>query len=499
MQLNKGLAGESNVRHFLKSAMVALFIVPGAPVLAATVMTLAPVAGHPNLPVTVSGSGFAGGEAVDIYIDTMDSLLAVSSATGTIKATITIPAAAQPGPHFVTAIGRRSGDAAQAPFTVSTSWAEDGFGAAHLAWNQYENTLSPSVVPLLELLWAAPESTEFGAPTVVNGRVYTGSSANGPGQQGVFALNAATGALVWHKTTAAGEIFYTSAAVAAGVIYIQGSSGILYAFRESGAPLWSTQLGDDGFSAPVVVKGVIYVESGTNVYALNTSGAILWNTATGGDVQAHSVAVGNGRVFATSDDGKLYALNASTGAVLWTYATGAAISSTPAVANGIVYVGSSDDHFYALRAGSGNLVWSVTTPSQVNGSPAVAGGVVYIPSIDGNLHAFNAANGDPVWTVPIPPSSGQVSIADGVVYVGDELGNVNAFDAKNGQYLIAPAAGDIVDGTPVVANGMLFVSSFDGNLYAFAPGGAGADAVRRTSTPPAVSSLHPDMQLAPTR
>jgi len=99
------------MRLFLNSALVALLVASGAPVLAATVVKLAPATGHPNLPVTMSGSGFADAEAVDIYIDTVDSLLAVSSATGTIKAAITIPAAAQPGLHYVTAIGRKSGDA----------------------------------------------------------------------------------------------------------------------------------------------------------------------------------------------------------------------------------------------------------------------------------------------------------------------------------------------------------------------------------------------------
>jgi outer membrane protein assembly factor BamB len=463
-------------------------------VLAATVVTLAPATGHPNLPVTVSGSGFASGEAVDIYIDTVDSLLAVS-ATGTIKATITIPAAAQPGLHYVTAIGRRSGDAAQAPFTVSTSWAEDGFGAAHLAWNQYENTLSPSVVPSLELQWTAPYAPSNGAAIVVGGRIYVGSE-NG----GVYALNATTGAIIWHKTTAAGEPFYGSAAVSGGVVYIQGSTGILYAFNSSGTLEWSQQLGNNGFSAPVIVNGVIYVTSGESIYALETSGTMLWSTPTGGAVAADSLAVVDGRVFTTSLDHKVYALNASTGAVIWSYATGSETFSTPAVANGIVYAGSQDKNFYALNAITGVLIWSATTGGEINGSPAVAGGVVYIASEDGNLYAYNARNGKTVWSVPIPTSDGQVSIADGVVYVGDDDGDVTAFNAENGQYLVAAATGgQAIYSTPVVVNGMLYVVSNDGNLYAFAPGGAGADGLRRATAPPAVSSLHPDMKLVPVR
>jgi len=91
----------------------------------------------------------------------------------------------------------------------------------------------------------------------------------------------------------------------------------------------------------------------------------------------------------------------------------------------------------------------------------------------------------------------EVSIDDGVVYVDDNDGTVNAFGAQYGQYLVAAVTGTSVFGTPTVVNGMLYVASSDGNLYAFAPGGAGADGLRRATTPPALSSLHPDMQLIP--
>jgi outer membrane protein assembly factor BamB len=483
------------MRLVLKSALAALLVVSGAPAFAATVVTLAPTTGHPNLPVTVTGSGFANTEAVDIYIDTVDSLLAVSTATGTIRAAITIPAAAQPGLHYVTAIGRKSGDAAQKPFTVSTSWAEDGFGAAHLAWNQYENTLSPSVIPSLELQWTAPESPDYGTPAVVGGRIYVGSG-NGTG---VYALNATTGAIVWHQTTAAAEPFFASAAVAGGMIYIQGDTGLLYAFNTSGTLQWSKQLGTSGLSGPVVVNGLIYVESGNSIYALTTSGNIQWSYVTGNAAEADAVAVGNGRVFATSTDGKVYAFDASTGTLIWSFSTGSSFVSTPAVANGIVYVGCENKIFYALRAASGTPIWSATTGSQIEGSPAVAGGVAYIASEDGNLYAYNALNGDSVWSVPITGSGSQVSIADGVIYVGDNAGNVYAFDAQYGQYLVGVATGGVVFGAPVVVNGTLYVASGDGNMYAFAPGGTGADGIRRATTPPALSSLHPDMQLVPVR
>ena len=50
--------------------------------------------------------------------------------------------------------------------------------------------------------------------------------------------------------------------------------------------------------------------------------------------------------------------------VKWTFHTGAAVISTPAVADGTVYVGSSDHNLYALDAASGALAWQFTTAGE---------------------------------------------------------------------------------------------------------------------------------------
>ena len=282
------------MRHFAKAALASLSIILNAGALAATTVSLQPATGHPNLAVTVTGSGFGVSEAVDIYIDTVDTLLAVSSATGALSVPITIPAAAQPGFHYVTGIGRKSGSAAQAKFNVSTSWIESGFGAAHLAWNPYENTLNPSAVLSLEQLWATPVGGDaYGSPAVVAGKVYI-ASANGGG---LYSLNATTGAVIWHQTTAPVDNFFSSAAVAKNVIYILGNSGHLYAFNAlNGTLMWTKALASPGLASPVVVNGVIYVASGPSLYALDASGNLIWGETLGtsGANLTGSAAVVNG-------------------------------------------------------------------------------------------------------------------------------------------------------------------------------------------------------------
>jgi hypothetical protein len=121
--------------------------------LAATAVSLNPTVDTPTETLTVSGSAFGDLEAVDVYLDTSDVLLLVTSSTGAFSGSITIPASALPGTHYVTAIRRKSGDAAQAALTVGNPWNQFGDGMARRAWNPYENVISTSSVSSLGQVW----------------------------------------------------------------------------------------------------------------------------------------------------------------------------------------------------------------------------------------------------------------------------------------------------------------------------------------------------------
>lgn len=127
-------------------------------------------------------------------------------------------------------------------------------------------------------------------------------------------------------------------------------------------------------------------------------------------------------------------------------------------------------------------------------SPAVVDGVVYIGSTDGVLWAYPASGcGQDLCTTPLWRSTDLAQIRDsptvknGVVYVGSQTsffsndGKLNAFDAGGcGQDVCAPLwqglAGreSILESSPAVAGGTVFVGAFDGKLYAFNADGCGA-------------------------
>ena len=473
------------------SALLAAFSV-ATPACAQGVVKVGPSSGHPNQPVTVSGSGFGHSEAIDIYVDTVDSLLLVSTATGTFSGSVTIPASAQPGKHYVTAVGRQSGDAGQTGYTVTTPWTEQGYGAAHLGWNPYENTLDTSNVGSLGTLWQIPANGLGSAPAVTGGRVFVGTSA------GLMAVSTTTGSMLWKAF--ASTSFYASPAVVGGMLYIgDGNNSMMYALNPAtGVVVWSQSTGSAFESSPVVAGGLVYaggVDGKIYAFAAST-GKIAWTYTTGGFIDS-SPAVVNGTLYLGSSDHKIYALNATTGALIWSYTTGGEVESAVAVSNGVVYVGSDDDKLYAISATASNegaLLWSYTTGGLVYSSPAVAYGLVYAGSSDGNMYAFNAHSGALQWETATGGPLESPAVANGVVYVSSRSNSIFAIDAYYGEILATGVAGFSFLGNPTISDGVVYFNSYGYNTYAFALL-AGTNAIKAHVKPPSLSSLHPDPSL----
>jgi len=163
---------------------------------------------------------------------------------------------------------------------------------------------------------------------VANGVVYVGSA---PGKLYAFSAAGTTGcsgtppartcAPLWTGATG-GQIYYSSPAVAGGVVYVAATDGKLYAFRAAGttgcsgtpktyAPLWTAAIaggGTVGQSSPVVAGAVVYVSAGSTLYAFSAAGttgcsgtpktcAPLWTGTSPSNTTYASPAVANGMVY----------------------------------------------------------------------------------------------------------------------------------------------------------------------------------------------------------
>jgi eukaryotic-like serine/threonine-protein kinase len=335
------------------------------------------------------------------------------------------------------------------------------------------------------------------SPAVSDGVVYFESYDGN-----FYAVDAAAGKEKWRFKTA-GERRYAAK-------HLHGSQPVVETMPD---PF------DVYLSSAAVVGGTAYFGSGDgNVYALEAqSGKLKWKFATG-DVVHASPAVADGMVFVGSWDSYFYALDAESGQLKWRFKTGddpethnqVGIQSSAAVAGGMVYFGCRDSNLYALDERTGDKKWTVNNKgSWVIGSPAVYAGRVYFSTSDsGMLYAVDAKTGATVFSVSSNkwPMFSSPAIAGDTLYIGRHDGNLMAVDLKtqkisgefatdgskkNGaQYTKADGTpkyeaaffgdfyDDMVTGTyrmwevgpifssPVIADGVIYFGSTDGNLYA---------------------------------
>jgi outer membrane protein assembly factor BamB len=271
-------------------------------------------------------------------------------------------------------------------------------------------------------------------------------------------------------------------------------------------------------SSPVVAQGTVYFGSSDgNLYALDSAtGELRWKFRTG-DVVHASPAYADGTVFVGSWDSYFYALDATTGMERWRFQGGedplihnqVGFQSSPAVAGGVVYTGCRDSNVYALDAATGKEKWRVYNQmSWVNSSPAIVQGKVLYATSDSRLfRAVDAAKGKPLFQRELKAYVfSSPAVADGVVYLGVLNGTLEARDLKTGDLLwefqteasrrnlnwvltserkfnsaflffsgwnenpIVGAEQEFGVGSffssPLIVNGVLYVGSADGYLYA---------------------------------
>ncbi|HEX3455250.1 MAG TPA: PQQ-binding-like beta-propeller repeat protein [Gaiellaceae bacterium] len=162
----------------------------------------------------------------------------------------------------------------------------------------------------------------------------------------------------------------------------------------------------------------------------------------------------------------------------WLFRAHSLVEFPPAIGYGTLYFANNTGTMFAVHAGSGKVAWHFVSGRCVAASPALDHGVAYeaflnkppcnssSSNIDGELIAFDAKTGKIRWRQTIGPSETSPLVANGLVYVGDWRGNVYAFDARTGKQRWSFATGGKVKGGVAVDGRRLYVGSYDGHVYA---------------------------------
>ncbi len=221
------------------------------------------------------------------------------------------------------------------------------------------------------------------------------------------------------------------------------------------------------------------------------TGKVVWQDNSPGEGILHGQWIspaldlvdGVQQVVFPAGDGWLYAFNARTGEKIWQFDMNPKDAvwprtrnygvSTPVFSGGKVFMSVGQDpdhgigigHMYCINPGlrgditESGRIWQYDKVGRSISTAAVADGLVYIADFKGFLHCLDAGTGQPYWTYDMLAAVwGSPFVADGKVYLGDEDGDVTVLRAgKELKKISEMNMGGAVYGTPVAANGVLYI------------------------------------------
>lgn len=366
--------------------------------------------------------------------------------------------------------------------TTSTPSTAAKFGPA---WPMYGLTPArtrnasdlTNIAPPFKVVWkSAPLGILEYPPSYERGVLYLTTDAGWASARDVF-----TGKVLWSRRF---KPLVGEPALYNHRVYFGSYNQRVYALNEkNGHIVWSTPVGAEIESPPVVADGRLYMSDlSGDVRALDAdTGKVLWTFHASGAVK-HGPALADGHIFFGDYAGVMYSVRASDGHLTWRTQTNGLSGgyrhgnfySTPAVAYGRVYIGNTDGKMYSFVEGTGQVAWTTTFPDWVYGSPAVSNGLVFAVAYDGTVSAMNARNGNRLWSRRLQDRSlSSATIIGRLLYVSD-LGN-NRGSAPGHVYAINPGTGKVVwrfnDGkyhSVIAAAGRLIVAGAT-SLYALKP------------------------------
>ena len=379
-----------------------------------------------------------------------------------------------------------------------------------------------------QLKWAAALGTHtYGNPVVAGGRVYIGTNNGAPrdpavvGDKGVLmCFSEKTGDFLWqavHDKLPGGLIedfaeigICSTPCVADGrVTYVSNRAELVCRDAASGKEIWILDMKKDlgvflhqaAASSPVVVDGRVFVHTGNGTH-LETkkvkvpdapsflaveaaTGKVLWKDASPGagilTGQWSSPAVAGGRAVFAGGDARLYAFEEKTGKKLWTFEAPRTSEnhfvSTPVIAGDRVIIAMGQDPEAGTKPGcllavdvrSGKELWRIEGEAFgcAISTAAVDGGLVYATDLAGTLNCVELETGKKVWSHDLLSLTwGSPLVADGRIYVRNADGEVVIFQAgREKKPLSKNTLPGLSHGTCAAANGVLYVAG-DKKLYA---------------------------------
>lgn len=281
-----------------------------------------------------------------------------------------------------------------------------------------------------------------------------------------------------------------------GTLYVTSGFGSITAVDPiSGKIKWQQLLNASGSGAPTYYKGLVYVTSGDDTgWALEAdTGRIRWQLTaapdTGNVLGAPAPAVTDKYVVFGYGDGEVQGAFRKGGMRMWISQLAGQqrsraiskvndITGAPVIVGETVYVGSMAGRMVAMDINTGERIW--TAREGALGTMWPVGGSVFAITVQNELVRLDARDGTRIWGVKLPhyvkytqkkatetyANKGPV-VAGGRVVVASNDGLIRFFDPVSGKDQGSVAIPGGATTAPVFANGVMYVVSTKGQLYAF--------------------------------
>ena len=197
-------------------------------------------------------------------------------------------------------------------------------------------------------------------------------------------------------------------------------------------------------------------------------------------------AVGDGVVYAASNNGRISAWPVEKGKRLWRTDLDLSLSGGVGLGAGLVAVGTAKGELIALDANTGEERWRVTLSSEILSAPAAQGDLLVAQTQDGKVYGLSVATGEEIWryTVEVPVLSLRGTagplVTPRAVITGFANGKLVALNAVTGALLweakLASGEGKselerMVDvNSPILGNEVVYATSYQGRAGAFSRG-----------------------------
>lgn len=374
-------------------------------------------------------------------------------------------------------------------------------------------------------------SNSYGNPVIAGGKIFLGTNNASPrdaaiqGDRGVLmCFRESDGKFLWqvvtNKLESGSENDFPEQGVCSSpavegdrLYYVNNRAELVCLGTETGNVIWKLDMIKElgvyprnmANSSPVLWEDLVFINTsnGTNEEKLpapkapsflavnKNTGKVVWQDNSPGEGVLHGqwsspalgLAGGVQQAIFAGGDGWLYGFHARTGERLWKFDLNPKDAvypktrnygvSTPVFHEGRVYMSVGQDPDYGNGAGhaysidpskrgditESGKVWHYDRIGRSISTAAIAGGLIYLADFSGALHCLDVKTGKAHWTFDLKsPVWGSPLVADGKVYLGDADGDLAVFEA--GPELKKPVMNDMADAvysTPVPANGVLYV------------------------------------------